>query len=149
MFDLTSGDPASNSMQVLVNAWEEGSFSPVHMHRDYDEVFVAISGELAFFTFSPPQGGATKPTATCHIISTSGTRLLVVPRGEHHAMTAAPRSMGYSGRALVMEASGHTFDPRIQTKFLHPAFGASLDGQDGLREDFKQLLLSCPSALSA
>jgi hypothetical protein len=39
MIDLTK-DPATNSMQVLINTWYNGSFSPVHKHTDYSEVLV-------------------------------------------------------------------------------------------------------------
>jgi hypothetical protein len=37
MNDLTK-DPVHNSMQVLVNTWTSGSFSPVHKHDEYSEV---------------------------------------------------------------------------------------------------------------
>ena len=37
MFDLTKV-PEQNSLQVMVNTWFEGSYSPVHLHTDYSEV---------------------------------------------------------------------------------------------------------------
>lgn len=60
MNDLTK-DPESNSLQTLLNTWTDGSYSPVHKHFDYAETFVALSGALAFFTFS------SNGTATCHV----------------------------------------------------------------------------------
>lgn len=37
MVDLTK-DPEQNSLQVLVNTWTNGSYSPIHRHDEYSEV---------------------------------------------------------------------------------------------------------------
>ena len=63
MFDFTR-DPPANSLQTLVNAWTEGSYSPVHRHAAYAESFVVLAGALAFFTFD-----AQAPHApSCHVL---------------------------------------------------------------------------------
>ncbi|KAJ1412328.1 hypothetical protein B484DRAFT_402337 [Ochromonadaceae sp. CCMP2298] len=61
MTDLTK-EPSTNSLQVLVNTWTSGSYSPVHRHDDYSEAFVVLHGALAFFTFT--EDGS----ATCRIL---------------------------------------------------------------------------------
>ena len=38
---------------------------------------------------------------------------MVVEVGQWHAMTAAPMALGYPGHAIVMEISGHRFDPAL------------------------------------
>jgi cupin fold WbuC family metalloprotein len=144
MYDLTN-DPHNNNLQVLVNAWTEGSYSPIHMHKDYDEVFVAVEGSMAFFTFDD---AGKEPV--CHILSALspvGVRLIIVEKGKYHALTAAPSSMGYSGQAVVMESSAHLLEPHKVTKFLSPHYSTEKGGgQDGTRADFEQLLKSCPTA---
>ena len=142
MFDFTN-DPVNNDLQVLVNAWTEGSYSPVHFHKDYDEVFVSISGALAFFTFD-----IIGKEPTCQIISgdKAGTRLVVVPKNGYHAMTAAPKSMGYPGVAVVLESSAHKFKVNKPTKFLSSHYSTENNGQDGTEKDFTELLTYCPSA---
>ena len=93
MTDLTM-NPEKNSLQILVNTWIEGSFSPVHMHPHYSEAFIILSGELAFFTFT--EDG----TPTCHILSQKGKQAIIVEAGQYHAMTAAPTLLGYSGQVF-------------------------------------------------
>lgn len=98
MFDLTK-NPRENNLQVLVNAWTEGSFSPVHKHLKFDEVFIILEGSVAIFTFD--EDGKVP---TCHILtaestpgtkneSSEGKRAIVVPKGHFHAITAAPKHM--------------------------------------------------------
>ena len=94
MTDLTM-NPEKNTLQVLVNTWMEGSYSPVHMHPHYSEAFVILSGELAFFTFT--EDG----TPTCHILSDKGKKAIIVEAGQYHAMTAAPTMLGYSGQVSI------------------------------------------------
>jgi len=147
MNDLTK-DPSNNDMQVLVNSWIEGSFSPIHMHRDYDEVFVPLSGALAFFSFD-----SDGKIPTCHILSPESlnlsdgqqtTRLIVISKGDYHAMTAAPSSLGYDGKAVVMETSAHKYNPRIQTKYLSSHWHTTNNEQDGIKKDYEHLLKVCP-----
>lgn len=143
MYDLTN-DPYNNNLQVLVNAWTEGSYSPIHMHKDYDEVFVALEGYMAFFTFDKE---GKEPT--CHILSPQsheGVRLIVVEKGGYHALTAAPSSMGYPGHAVVMESSAHLLEPHKVTKFLSAHYSSENSGQDGVKSDFDLLLKFCPVA---
>ena len=138
MTDLTM-NPEKNGLQILVNTWTEGSYSPVHMHPTYSEAFIILEGELAFFTFT--EDG----TSTCHILSsTSGDQAIIVEAGQYHAMTAAPRSLGYSGRAIVFENSGHTYDPTSSTKALAPFSTALNDGLDGDPAYYTKILKSCP-----
>jgi hypothetical protein len=47
MNDLTK-DPVHNSMQVLVNTWTSGSFSPVHKHDEYSEVLTYVLKHKCF-----------------------------------------------------------------------------------------------------
>ena len=94
MTDLTM-NPEKNTLQVLVNTWIEGSYSPVHMHPQYSEAFIILSGELAFFTFT--EDG----TPTCHILSDRGKKAIIVEAGQYHAMTAAPTLLGYSGQVYL------------------------------------------------
>ena len=100
MTDLTK-DPKENSMQVLINTWIEGSYSPIHCHEEYSEVFAILDGALAFFTFT------TDGIPTCHILSSTGeNKAIIVEKKGYHGMTAAPKSMGYPGYAVVFENSG-------------------------------------------
>lgn len=144
MFDLTK-DPLNNDLQVLVNSYSEGSYSPVHMHKDYDEVFSSLEGSLAFFTFD--DAGLVP---TCHIITSSGpgARLMVMQRGKYHAMTAAPRQMGYPGHAVVLETAAHKLQPHKVTKFLSPHFDTLNNGLDGIKSDFDEFLKLCPQVES-
>ncbi|KAK3284012.1 hypothetical protein CYMTET_8312 [Cymbomonas tetramitiformis] len=113
MVDLTQ-DPARNDLQTMMNTWIEGSYSPVHLHREYAETFVVLHGALLFFTFDPDGS-----SPLCHILSPTGNaRAIVVEKGEWHAMTAAPTSLGYPGEAIVFETSGHKFDLSVPTKVL-------------------------------
>lgn len=50
--------------------------------------------------------------------SNSGGRnaVIVIERGQYHALTAAPKSLGYAGYSVVFEASGRKFDPAVSTK---------------------------------
>eukprot|EP00964_Phaeocystis_antarctica_P057435 scaffold33992_cov59-Phaeocystis_antarctica.AAC.5 len=71
---------------------------------------------------------------------------MVVEVGQWHAMTAAPRALGYPGHAVVMEISGHRFDPAAAGKTLAP-FAPALEG--GINGDpsyfAEQLLPLCPN----
>jgi cupin fold WbuC family metalloprotein len=137
MTDLTK-DPEKNGLQVLVNTWYEGSFSPVHMHPTYSEAFIILEGELAFFTFT------TDGMPTCHVLSSDGDQAIVVEAGQYHAMTAVPRTMGYTGHAIVFENSGHTYDPKSSTKALASFSSALNDGLDGDPAYYAKILKSCP-----
>ena len=101
MTDLTK-NPKDNSMQVLINTWVEGSYSPIHYHEEYSEVFQILDGALAFFTFT------NDGVPTCHILSSTGenNKAIIVEKKVYHGMTAAPKSMGYPGHAIVFENSG-------------------------------------------
>eukprot|EP01038_Epipyxis_sp_PR26KG_P008847 gene8847-11938_t len=141
MNDLTK-DPELNSMQVLINTWTNGSYSPVHMHKEYSEAFVVLDGALAFFTFT--NNGAP----TCHLLNTISTvigdRAIIVEKSVWHAMTAAPPELGWPGHAIIFENSGHKFSPNIPTKILAsfaPTFGDNLNGDPTF---FAELLKSCP-----
>ena len=61
MYDMTT-NPTMNQLQTLVNVWIEGSYSPVHKHIGFTEIFVPIKGALALFTWEeskmPPAGAA-------------------------------------------------------------------------------------------
>ena len=138
MTDLTM-NPEKNSLQILVNTWTEGSYSPVHMHPAYSEAFVILDGELAFFTFT------TDGAATCHILSADKTPAIIVEAGQFHAMTAAPASLGYRGHAVVFENSGHVYDPKTSSKALAPFAPSLNDGLDGDQEYFKKILEKCPA----
>ena len=137
MTDLTK-DPEKNGLQVLVNTWTEGSYSPCHMHPTYSEAFVILEGELAFFTFTDDG------IPTCHILSSSGNQAIIVEAGQYHAMTAAPRSIGYSGHAIVFENSGHMYNPKSSTKALASFAPALNDGLDGDPTYFTSILKTCP-----
>ena len=139
MIDLTK-DPQSNSMQVLLNTWSVGSFSPVHRHPDYSEAFVILSGTLAFFTFSDD---GSKPT--CHLLQAGEVggeekdkdKAIIVEKGQWHAMTAFPAA----GHAVVFEISGHKYESGRQTKELAPFAPSVNDGLDGDAKYFEKNLL--------
>jgi cupin fold WbuC family metalloprotein len=147
MFDLTK-DPEHNSMQTLLNAWTEGSYSPVHKYNEYAESFIVLEGALAFFTFEKD----SLESAKCHIITLDKlkgledpTKMIVAEKGQWFAMTAAPTSMGYPGYAVTVETSGHFYNPKKGTKLLATFVKQPADGVDGdpkLYED--SLLKLCP-----
>ena len=142
MTDLTY-EPESNSMQVLVNTWIEGSYSPVHRHNDYSETFIILDGALAFFVFSDSKGDDA-PLPTCHILSSSRSsskKAIVVEKNQYHAMTAAPQSLGYPGFAVVFENSGHIYSRRKPTKELAPFAPSKDEGQNGDKQYFDEVLL--------
>ena len=157
MIDLTK-DPQSNPMQVLLNTWTAGSYSPVHRHPDYSEAFVVLQGTLAFFTFS--EDG--KPT--CHLLSADGSAGTGTGTGTGTgsgaaASAGAAASGGSVGsaadagsdraivvekgvyhamtalpsasHAVVFEISGHVYEPGKQTKQLAPFAPSLHDGLDG------------------
>jgi cupin fold WbuC family metalloprotein len=141
MTDITK-NPKENSMQVLINTWTDGSYSPIHYHPEYSEVFSILEGALAFFTFT------NDGEATCHILSSKGDadRAIVVEKQQFHGMTAAPAIMGYPGFAIVFENSGHTFNPSKKTKYtanwapvIHQEWGI-----DGDPKYFEEILKKCP-----
>lgn len=140
MTDLTK-DPQTNTMQVLINTWTEGSYSPVHMHEEYSEVFSILEGALAFFTFT----GDGVPT--CHILSSQGEadRAIIVEKQQYHAMTALPTSLGYPGYAIVFENSGHSFSPSKKTKVTAKWAPVVMKewGIDGDKEYFNDILQKC------
>jgi len=140
MTDLTK-DPAMNGLQILLNTWTEGSYSPVHMHPDFSEAFTILEGALAFFTFT--EEGAP----TCHILDAGSkgpaNRVLIVEKGQYHAMTAAPRRLGYEGHAVVFENSGHLYDPTKETKALAPFSKVVNQGLDGDPEYFDNIMRVC------
>jgi len=141
MTDITK-NPKENSMQVLINTWTDGSYSPVHYHPEYSEVFSILEGALAFFTFT------NDGEATCHILSSNGEadRAIIVEKQQLHAMTSAPAYMGYPGHAIVFENSGHFFNPSKKTKYtakwapvVHQEWGI-----DGAKDYFEEILKKCP-----
>lgn len=147
MVDLTQ-NPTQSSMQVLVNTWTEGSYSPVHKHEEYGEAFVIMEGALAFFTFD--QSGsevictvldAEAPTAVTdtHVFN----RAVIVEKNTFHAMCAAPKAMGYPGHAIIFENSGHTYDASKNTK-VYADFAPVGDGLNGDDHFFLKLLNKCP-----
>jgi len=138
MIDLTM-NPQESQMQVLMNTWTEKSFSPVHMHKSYSEAFITVEGALALFTFS--ENGEKWE---CHIVepkhpsppngapaSQNQEVAVVVEAGTYHAMTAAPKSLGYPGHAVVFEVSGHQYDGLTKTKFLAPFAPSANNGLNG------------------
>jgi len=133
MVDLTK-DPETNDMQVLLNTWTPGSFSPVHRHGEYGEAFVVLRGALAFFTFS--EEGEPR----CTVLngqSEGGDKAIIVEKGTWHAMTALPPHS-----AVIFEISGHRFDAKKKTKELAPfAPAGTSGGLDGDAEYFKTKLL--------
>jgi len=146
MNDLTK-DPETNSLQTLLNTWTDGSYSPVHKHFEYAETFVALSGALAFFTFT------SNGTATCHVLDdglSGGTvRAIVIEKNEWHAMTAAPSALGYPGFAIVFETSGHYYNKTAATKVLAPFAPHDDEGIDGDKVYFQGLIATCPKATAA
>jgi cupin fold WbuC family metalloprotein len=163
MTDLTK-DPTNNQMQVLMNTWTEGSYSPVHKHNDYSEAFVILDGALAFFTFQGTFAsihrsfklsclrnrvccGIEDGQAKCHVITSSGSKqdkAIIVEAKQYHAMTAAPKSLGYPGHAIVFEISGHKYDASKPTKSLAPFAPALNDGLDGHPDYYAKILEKCP-----
>lgn len=118
-------------VQTLLNTWTDGSFSPVHKHLHYSEDFVALDGALAFFTFT--EGGVP----SCHILSDgrfSKTRALIIEKNQWHAMTAAPKSLGYPGHAIIFEISGHFYNSSDTTKILAPFAPHDSTGLNGDRD---------------
>ena len=153
MIDLTQS-PSTNSMQVLLNTWTRGSYSPVHRHPDYSEAFVVLHGALAFFTFDDAGN------ATCAILRSEGAaadRAIVIEKNSWHAMTAyynpldllqaaAPDTADHHsahGSAVVFEISGHVYDAQRQTKELAPFAPALNGGLDGEKEYFEGILKRC------
>lgn len=62
-------------------------------------------------------------------------------------MTAAPRSLGYSGHAIVLETSGHRYDPAAPAKTLASWAPHADGGRGGEGDYFRQSLLPlCPTA---
>lgn len=125
MVDLTS-DPITDTMQILINTWINGSFSPVHKHAVYSEVFIILDGSLAFFTFdknsntssnssSSTRSRSDEYVAKCHVLDSLNNRAIVVGKDTYHAMCALPSSMGYKGYAVVFENSGHTYTATTAT----------------------------------
>lgn len=147
MVDLTK-NPEDNTLQVLTNIWTEGSFSPIHKHTEYSEVFVALEGALAMFTMSE-DGSAVK----CDVLEPNSNNAeasvaVVIEKGQYHAMTAAPKELGYVGYAVVFEISGHKYEPSKATKTLAPFSTALDDGLNGSPDYFKEkLLVTCPRKL--
>eukprot|EP01041_Mallomonas_annulata_P007078 gene7078-14398_t len=135
MSDLTK-DPQHNSMQILVNTWTNGSYSPVHFHSEYSETFVILEGALAFFTFTKDN---FQPI--CTILTPTTIPSIIIEKGEYHAMTTAPMYNGYPGYAIIYEISGHTFDPKISSKTLAPFAPSVNNGLDGDPVYFQEKLL--------
>lgn len=134
MVDLTK-DPETNDMQVLLNTWTPGSFSPVHRHSEYGEAFVVLSGALAFFTFS--EEGEPRCTVLNGQPGSGVDKAIIVEKGTWHAMTAMPPHS-----AVIFEISGHRFDPKKKTKELAPFVPTGTSGGlDGDAEYFKTKLL--------
>lgn len=142
MFDLTR-DPSNNHLQQMMNTWLDGSYSPVHKHERHSETFVVLSGALAFFTFGNQSG---KGTPQCHVLGPEvRMRGIAVEMGEWHAMTGAPVSLGYPGRAIVFETSGHRYNPKVSTKVLASWAPSHEDGLNGNPDYFLSTLLPlCP-----
>lgn len=159
MVDLTK-DPMQNSLQILMNTWTNGSFSPVHMHEEYSEAFVVLKGSLAFFTFDDHGGSITctilldqqlYSRSVCSSASADHPFLcehigtaIIVEKGQWHAMTAAPPELNWPGYAIAFENSGHVFDPTATTKVLAPFAPIYRDGMNGDPYYFEKIMHHCP-----
>lgn len=147
MTDFTIS-PKTASLQTILNTWIEGSYSPVHLHEHWSETFVTVDGALAFFTW--PNASLTNHHEAgrpqCHIIQPGGdTRALIVEPHHWHAMTAAPKSLGYPGHAIVFESSAHNFDTKVRAKLLSPFAPLPSDLAEGDPTYFIETLLPlCP-----
>lgn len=92
---------------------EFNRIAQTNLDVDVVQAFVILKGALAFFTFN------NEGAVTCTVIndvSAGSDRVIIVEKGQWHAMTAAPVSMGWPGHAVVFETSGHIFDPTVPTK---------------------------------
>ena len=101
MNDITM-NPTENSLQVLINTWVEGSYSPVHKHPQYSEAFIILEGALAFFTYSD------SGEAVCHVLSSTGVtsdKAIIVEANQFHSMTAAPTYLGKHCRIIITTSS--------------------------------------------
>ena len=132
MTDLTR-NPEGNSMQVLLNTFTEESYSPVHKHMDYSEIFIVVEGALAFFTFN--EDGSS---INCYIIDngdidgkSNTDRAIIVEAGQYHALTSAPKALGYPGHAVVFEISGHYYDRTRVVKTMAPFAPSKNNGLNG------------------
>ena len=149
MTDFTI-DPKTAPLQTILNTWIEGSYSPIHLHEHWSETFVPLDGAIAFFTW--PNASRTDlnapGSAQCHIIQPGGdTRALIVEPHHWHAMTAAPKSLGYPGHAVVFETSAHNFDTKVRAKLLAPFAPRPADLAEGDPTYFiEKLLPLCPRA---
>jgi cupin fold WbuC family metalloprotein len=149
MTDFTI-DPKTAPLQTILNTWIEGSYSPIHLHEHWSETFVPLDGAIAFFTW--PNASRTDlnapGSAQCHIIQPGGdTRALIVEPHHWHAMTAAPKSLGYPGHAVVFETSAHNFDTKVRAKLLAPFAPRPADLSEGDPTYFVEKLLPlCPRA---
>ena len=146
MVDLTQS-PATNSMQVLLNTWTSGSYSPVHRHPDYSEAFVVLSGALAFFTFDDA-GKATCTVLRSDTTSSSASaldRAIIIEKNTWHAMTAFPSTSPTlsTPHAIIFEISGHSYDPNKQTKELAPWAPSQNGGLDGDKAFFEGIMGLC------
>jgi cupin fold WbuC family metalloprotein len=147
MIDFTK-DPSTNTMQTLMNTWIEGSYSPVHKHQRYSEIFFVLQGALAFFTFDD-EGGVT-----CNVLSSNGVvgnekgrdAAIIVEKNTWHAMTAAPTSLGWPGHAVIFENSGHSYEPNnpSPTKIQAPWALSADDGLNGDPAYFHKIMQFCP-----
>jgi cupin fold WbuC family metalloprotein len=136
MVDFTN-DPANDGLQIIMNTWTEGSYSPVHMHLDYAETFMVLEGTLLFWTWDAD----ADLSPTCHVLSADGDgRGIVVDKKTWHAMTAAPAGGRHKGHAVVFETSAHKFDPTKSTKVLAPFAPESEGGLNGDPDFFLDLI---------
>jgi len=123
-------------------------------------MFVVLEGALAFFTYPEHD----KSAVTCHVLhnlpmpttfssTQSGNkeakapsdRAIIVEKGQWHAMTAAPTSLGWPGHAIIFETSGHLFDTSKPTKTLAPFAPIVGDGLNGDPNYFVDILKHCPA----
>ena len=72
---------------------------------------------MAFFTFN--NDGTTVQCNVLNDRTPAAERAIIVEKGQWHAMTAAPASLGWPGYAVVFETSGHKYDMNAPTKVTY------------------------------
>ena len=99
-----------------------------------------MEGALAFFTFSDT-GNSIECTIIQSTVSNHSNKEIIVEAGQYHAMTAAPKVLGYPGHAIVFENSGHLYEPGKSVK-TYAQFAPPIDsGFNGNPEYYEKTLL--------
>lgn len=141
--DLTS-NPALDDMQILLNTFLEGSYSPIHTHMDYAETFIILDGALSVFTFDKTL------TPSCHVLhalpsKTHSDRAIIIEKNVYHGLTAAPKELGYPGYAIIFDLSGHKYERNKPTKLLADFASSKNNGLDGDPDFYKKIFRYCPN----